>query len=76
MDSPLMGSAEIFPEEEWLLVEWPSEASGSTRYWLYTLPAMMPPLQLADLAKLRWRIEQGFEDKKQEVGLGDFERRT
>ena len=32
--------------------------------------------ELIALAKLRWRIEEDYEDLKQEVGLGDFEGRT
>jgi SRSO17 transposase len=67
---------QIIPEEGWLLVEWPSEAPEPTHYWLSTLSAMMPVPQIVDLAKLRWRIEQDYEELKQEVGLGDFEGRT
>jgi SRSO17 transposase len=64
------------PDEEWLLIEWPKDEPKPTRYWLSTMPATMLLAPLVDLAKLRWRIEQDYEEMKQEVGLGDFEGRT
>lgn len=64
------------PEEEWLLVEWPEDKPEPVRYWLATLPADTPVPELVDLAKLRWRIEQDYEELKQEIGLGHFEGRT
>jgi SRSO17 transposase len=64
------------PEEEWLLMEWPKEEPEPTRYWLSTMPEDISIAELVDLAKLRWRIEEDYEDLKQEVGLGDFEGRT
>jgi SRSO17 transposase len=70
------GTIQRIPDEEWLLVEWPTGEEKPTKYWLSTMPADMPIAQLVDLAKLRWRIEQDYEELKQEVGLGDFEGRT
>ena len=64
------------PEEEWLLMEWPEGEEEPTKYWLSTMQADMPVPALIALAKLRWRIEEDYEDLKQEVGLGDFEGRT
>ena len=64
------------PDEEWLLIEWPEDEPKPTRYWLSTMPATMLLAPLVDLAKLRWRVEQDFEELKQEVGLGHFEGRT
>jgi len=64
------------PEEEWLLMEWPEGEKEPTRYWLATMPEELSIAELIDLAKLRWRIEEDYEDLKQEVGLGDFEGRT
>jgi len=64
------------PEEELLLMEWPEGEEEPTRYWLSTLPEGTPIAELIALAKLRWRIEEDYEDLKQEVGLGDFEGRT
>ena len=45
------------------------------RYWLSTLPATATLEELVATAKLRWRIERDFEELKQELGLGHFERR-
>ena len=59
--------------KKWLLVEWPTEESKPTRYWLSTMPANIPIRDLVDMANLRWRIEQDYEELKQDVGLGDFD---
>ena len=64
------------PEEEWLLMEWPEGEEEPTKYWLSTMPEGLPVAELITQAKLRWRIEEDYEDLKQEVGLGDFEGRT
>lgn len=61
--------------EEWLLVEWPKDEKEPTKYWLSTLPRSIGFARLADLAKLRWRIERDYHDLKQEVGLGHYEGR-
>ena len=70
------GIIDRIPEEEWLLVEWPEGEQEPTKYWVSTMPEGIPMAELIDLAKLRWRIEEDYEDLKQEVGLGDFEGRT
>ena len=60
---------------EWLLIEWPEDASEPTKYWLSTLPHDIAFDRLVDRAKLRWRIERDYHDLKQEIGLGHFEGR-
>jgi len=64
------------PDEEWLLMEWSEGKPEPTRYWLSTLAPDTPIADLVDQAKLRWRIEQDYEELKQEIGLGHFEGRT
>jgi SRSO17 transposase len=64
------------PPEEWLIVEWPAREPEPTRYWLSTFPEATPITTLVYMAQLRWRIEEDYEDLKQEVGLADFEGRT
>ena len=64
------------PEEEWLIIEWPEGEPDPTKYWLATVSVDLSISERVDMAKLRWRIEQDYEDLKQEVGLGDFEGRT
>src|SRR3974390_369443 len=63
------------PAKEWLLIEWPDGDDEPTKYWLSTLPKNIPFRDLVDTAKLRWRIERGYQELKQEVGLGHFEGR-
>jgi SRSO17 transposase len=61
--------------EEWLLIEWPKEASEPTKYWLSNLPDGMALKPLVKLAKHRWIIERDYEELKQELGLGHYEGR-
>jgi SRSO17 transposase len=61
--------------EEWLLIEWPKGEDEPTKYWLSTLPAKISFRDLADTAKLRWRIERDYQELKQEIGLGHYEGR-
>ena len=48
--------------EEWLLIEWPKEASEPTKYWLSNLPAAASLKSLVELAKHRWVIERDYEE--------------
>jgi SRSO17 transposase len=66
--------AEPHPEE-WLLIEWPTDETEPTKYWLSTLPAKMPLIELVHMAKHRWIIERDYEELKQELGLGHYEGR-
>jgi SRSO17 transposase len=50
-------------------------AGITEKYWLSTLPRNISFCDLVDTAKLRWRIERDYQELKQEVGLGHFERR-
>jgi SRSO17 transposase len=61
--------------EEWLLIEWPKEASEPTKYWLSTLPVKTALKPMVKLAKHRWVIERDYEELKQESGLGHYEGR-
>ena len=63
------------PMEEWLLIEWPTEQSEPTKYWLATLSADTQLTALVKLAKHRWIIERDYEELKQELGLGHYEGR-
>jgi SRSO17 transposase len=66
--------AEPHPEE-WLLMEWPAGESEPTKYWLSTVPADTPLMELVHLAKHRWIIERDYQELKQELGLGHYEGR-
>lgn len=61
--------------EEWLLIEWPKEATEPTKYWLSTLPIDTKLSDLVRLAKQRWIIERDYQELKQELGLGHYEGR-
>jgi SRSO17 transposase len=63
------------PAEEWLLIEWPSEESEPTKYWLATLSVDTTLADLVKSAKHRWIIERDYEELKQELGLGHYEGR-
>jgi len=63
------------PAEEWLLIEWPEGEAEPTKYALSTLPGDISFCGLVDAAKLRWRVERGYQELKQEVGLGHYEGR-
>ena len=39
-------------------------------YWFSTLPKTMCFHRLVDLAKLRWRIDRGYQELKQKFGSG------
>ena len=62
--------------EEWLLIEWPSEQTAPTKYWLSTVPHHVSFRDLVRLTKLRWRIERDYQELKQELGLGHYEGRN
>ena len=62
--------------EQWLLIEWPEDQAEPTKYWLSTLPADTPLVELVKVAKMRWRIERDYQELKQEFGLSHYEGRN
>lgn len=61
--------------EQWLVIEWPAGEKEPTKYWLSTLPADSPLVDMVKLAKQRWIIERDYQELKQELGLGHYEGR-
>ena len=61
---------------EWLLIEWPENEPHPTRYWLSTLSKHTPLSELVSQAKMRWHIEQNYQELKDELGLDHFEGRS
>jgi SRSO17 transposase len=59
----------------WLLAEWPVGKPEPTKYWLASLPEGTPLVELARLARLRWRVEQDYRELKGALGLDHFEGR-
>jgi len=62
-------------DDEWLIIEWPEGANEPTHYYLSNLPRRIRHSRLAELAKLRWRVERDYQDLKQEIGLDHYEGR-
>jgi SRSO17 transposase len=62
------------PEPVWLLVE--EQPGGVLKFALSNLPANTSRLRAVRLWKQRWRVEQGHQQMKEELGLDHFEGRT
>jgi SRSO17 transposase len=74
---PAHGHFQGKPELEpvWLLIEWPPQAEAPTKYWFSNLPEEVSLRRLVRLAKLRWRVEQNYQQLKEELGLDHYEGR-
>jgi SRSO17 transposase len=64
------------PRQEWLIIEWPSDADAPSDYWLSNLGEDEPPERLARLARLRWTVELDYRQLKGELGLDHYEGRS
>jgi SRSO17 transposase len=62
--------------EVWLLVEWPESEQEPTKYFFCDLPADYSLRRLVRLAKCRWKIEQDYQQLKEELGLDHYEGRS
>jgi SRSO17 transposase len=62
-------------KEIWLLVEWPTDEKEPTKYFLCDLPKEYTLRRLVRLAKARWKIEQDYQQLKEELGLDHYEGR-
>lgn len=61
---------------QWLMAEWPEGEPAPTKFWLANLPEDASLLSLVRLAKIRWWIEQGYQQLKDELGLDHYEGRS
>jgi len=61
------------PRQEWLIIEWPSDADAPSDYWLSNLGEDEPPERLARLARLRWTVELDYRQLKGELGHDHYE---
>jgi SRSO17 transposase len=74
-DGPTNAEGTRLPGAElWLIGEW--RDSGEKKYYLSNLPKRTALRRLAASVKARWSCEQGHQQLKQELGLGDFEGRS
>jgi SRSO17 transposase len=62
-------------KEVWLLVEWPDDEKEPTKYFLCDLPETYTLRRLVRIAKARWKIEQDYQQLKEELGLDHYEGR-
>ena len=58
----------------WLLIE--EQADGTIRYAVSNLPARTSRIKAVRLWKTRWRVEQGYQQMKEELGLDHHEGRS
>ena len=74
---PAHGHVHHQPELEpvWLLVEWPPDLAAPTKFRFSNLPAGVSLRHLVRLARLRWRVEQNYQQLKEELGLDHYEGR-
>jgi SRSO17 transposase len=61
-------------EPIWLLIE--RQADGKLKYAFSNLPPDTTRLRAIRLWKTRWPVEQGYQQMKEELGLGHFEGRS
>ncbi|MBS1214894.1 MAG: transposase, family [Proteobacteria bacterium] len=62
-------------KDVWLLIEWPQDEKEPTKYFLCDLPDTYTLRRLVRLAKARWKIEQDYQQLKEELGLDHYEGR-
>jgi SRSO17 transposase len=62
--------------EVWLLVEWPPGEKEPTKYFLCHLPESYTLRRLVRMVKGRWKIEQDYQQLKEELGLDHYEGRN
>jgi SRSO17 transposase len=62
--------------EVWLLVEWPPGEKEPTKYFLCDLPKTYRLRRRVRVAKSRWKIEQDYQQLKEELGLDHYEGRN
>jgi SRSO17 transposase len=63
-------------KEVWLLVEWPAGENEPVRYYLCDLPQDLSLRRLVATARGRWRVEQDYQQRKEELGLDHLEGRS
>jgi SRSO17 transposase len=62
--------------EVWLMVEWPAGEPEPAKYYLCDLPKNASLRQLVATTRGRWRVEQDYQQMKEELGLDHFEGRS
>lgn len=60
----------------WLLIEWPPKEKSPIKYWFANLTETTGLQELVFWAKIRWFVEQNYQQLKDELGLDHFEGRS
>lgn len=60
--------------ERWLFIE--KLPDGAMKYYVSNLPPSTSLKELIELAHQRWKVEQGYQQLKEELGLDHFEGRS
>ena len=68
-------SHDSLPPRQWLLAEWPHKEKEPTKFWFSSLPHQAGLRRLVRLAKIRWQVEQNYQQQKDELGLDHYEGR-
>src|SRR6266699_1035961 len=68
--------AALLPQEAWLVIRRSLVDSSKRAYYRASGPAQTSLPELVRIAGSRWRIEEGYEQAKGEVGLDQYEVRT
>jgi len=63
------------PPRQWLLIEWPADQTEPCKFWFSSLLPQAGLRRLVRLAKIRWRVEQNYQQQKEELGLDHYEGR-
>ena len=63
-------------KEVWSLIEWPEREPQPTKYFLCDLPRSLSLKRLVGIVHGRWRIEQDYQQMKEELGLDHIEGRS
>jgi SRSO17 transposase len=63
------------PPRQWLLIEWPADQVDPCKFWFSNLLPQAGLRRLVRLAKIRWRVEQNYQQLKEELGLDHYEGR-
>lgn len=61
---------------QWLLIEWPPDAPEPANFWLSNLAEDASLQELVYWAKIRWWVEQNYQQLKDDLGLDHFEGRS
>ena len=60
----------------WLLIQWPKDEDEPTKFWVSNFDSTATVRQLVYWAKLRWWVEQNYQQMKTHLGLDHFEGRS